>query len=251
MTGTPILSYGPRVNKVEGNLAYDRVRGFEESRAAEGAVQFGRIVTAGTTDDQCIEGGDGIPLGMALRDHGQGMDEDSEGQYDDESMVSIIDKDYVIISTVSTLGAYRDVVYYDESDGTIVVTDAPSATQHPIGYLAQTLTAAGLAKVYIDADTIKDVTPPSEVTSLALTPGDTEIAVAWTDPTEGDLARVDVFCFVHATGLFVTKYELDPDDEAVTITGLTNSVEYRVTVRTVDESGNVSYGVSDTETPSA
>lgn len=247
--GTPQLTYGPRGTRYAGQLAYGHRLGYVESRAVETAagVDFGLVVSEGSTDEGCVLGGL-KPVGIAFRDHGQGMDESGEGRYEQKSIASIIDKDFVIVETVSTSGAYRDMVCYNTTTGAIVI-GAPSATQKPIGWLAETVTAAGKIKIFVDAKMAFDFV--SDATALALVAGDTEIAATWTDPTDADLNHLVVTAAVTSTGLEAARYEVAAAAEALTITGLTNATEYTVTVKAVDTVGNISAGVSDTETPSA
>lgn len=249
-----IISYAARAKWYVGQVAYNSVRGFVHSRAAEtAAVTFGRVVCAGTNDKQCVMGGTTAVLGVALRDHVQGMDEDSVGQYEIGANVSIIDKDIVILETASTSGTYGQGVYFDTaaSTGVVVITSTPTATQKLIGYLKETVTAAGKIKVWVDSDLSKADAPPQEVTALALTAGDTQLVAAWTDPTDTDLSYLLVTTYPTATGVIVDTRIVAAAAETTTITGLTNGTEYTVKVQAVDTTGNMSVGSTAAETPAA
>lgn len=273
-------------------LAYGKARGIQESKACETAagIEFGRVVSRGSSDDACVVGGSS-PFGVALFDQGQGMDPDSEGRYEQKSMVSVIDKDYVLLNTVSASGAYRAKVYYliDDSApgagdiGTIVVTDAPEVNHRLIGYLGQTLTAAGLAKVYVDTDLhyfdvaaaaageaaaeevvaemssdISDlqdaaalVAAPAGVTALDAAVGNAQSVVTWVDPVDTDLSKIVVQIALSSDKKVISTYYVAPAAQTLTITSLSNDSAYTVYAWAVDTNGNYSAVATDTVTPSA
>lgn len=290
--GTPQLMYGARARGVAGQLAYGKVRGIVESKVCgtSAGIEFGRIVSRGSSDDICVVGGN-APFGVALFDQGQGMNEDSEGRYEYKSSVSVIDKDYVLLNTASVSGAYRAKVYYLIADstpgagdiGTIVVTDAPTENHRLIGYLGQTLNAAGLVKVYVDTDlyyfevaaaaagdaaadlvvaaltddirelqeAVDLVVAPAAVTALSAAVGNAQSVVTWVDPVDTDLAHIVVEIAATATGIVASSRRVAAAAGTVTITGLSNGTEYTVYVWAVDTDGNYSEVVTDTVTPSA
>jgi len=278
-------SYNDRAVAQAGQMVYGKVRGILESKACGTAagIDFGRVVGRGSADNVCVVGGQ-TPFGVARYDHGQGMDEDSEGRYEYKSMVSVVDKDYVYLNTVSTSGAYRAKVYYLIADsssgagdaGTVVVTDAPGVNHRLIGYLGQTLTAAGLAKVYVDTDVyfnevacaaaaetaaedfldenqdaIDDATAPAPVTSLSAAVGNTQTVVTWTDPEDTDIDHMIVEVAVASTGVVDSRRRVAAAAETITIGSLSNGTEYAVYVWAVDTDGNYSAVETDTVTPSA
>jgi hypothetical protein len=271
--GNPQLTYGARAAGHAGLPVYTRIRGQVLSKACETAagIDFGKIVSKGSSDGGCIIGGS-APIGVALRDHGQGMSEASVGKYLQKSMVSVLDKDFVWLETVSTSGAYRAKVYYDTATGAVVVTASPSGTQKLIGYLGQTLTAAGLVKVYVDTDmyyraieiadevdanvsgiddAIAAITPTAPVTELDAAVGNAQSVVTWVDPVDTDLDHVVVQVSVTATGVVSSTRNVAAAAETVTVTGLSNGTGYTVAVWAVDTDGNESDIVTDTVTPSA
>ena len=90
-----------------------------------------------------------------------------------------------------------------------------------------------------------DTTSPTEVTELAAARSSGTAALVWTDPTDEDLAGVQVTWEPGGTdpqevGLGVGEY---------VATGLTNGTEYTFTVAAVDEAGNVSAGETIAVTP--
>jgi len=243
-----ITSYDDRAQKVEGQLAYDRVRGFTFSKKSSGVIPFGRIVSlVPGSDDQVVVGGTGKAIGFALRDHGQGMNESNVGQYEDKKSVSVIDKDFVIASTVSTAGDYGDTIFFDTSDGTIVVAGTPSATIRPIGYLAQTLTAAGLCKVYVDSYVVKI---PFEVTTLASVTGASgAIGLTWDALVNQDNAQAIEVTSYHASNYREgSALTLPVTSAGCTLSLLSAGSNYVCTVRILYKDGSRSVGVSVTET---
>ena len=253
--GNPQLTYGDRGAAHAGGLVYGTVRGLKLSKACETAagINFGVVVSRGSTDDGCVVGGS-TPIGVALRDHGQGMDALGVGMYAQKSLVSVIDKDFVWMETVSTSGAYRARVYYDTTTGSAIVTASPTATQKLIGYLGQTLTAAGLCKVFVDSDLsypISAFTPTAPVTELAAAIGDTQSVVTWVDPADADIDHIVVQTSVTATGAVVSTFNVAAAAETKTVASLTNGTEYTVSVWVLDDDGNSSAIVTDTVTPSA
>ena len=151
--GTPQLTYGVRTDAFIGQFGYGHRQGIVRSRAAETAtIDFGLVVSGGTDPDtQCVVGGT-APLGIALRDPAQPMvDATDDGQYIATDTVSIVDRDYVWVTTASTSGSYRDTVLYNEGTGALTV-GTPDGTNKPIGYVEKPFTAAGLMLMYVDTD---------------------------------------------------------------------------------------------------
>jgi len=252
--GSPQLTYGARGIAYAGALAYGKTRGICLSKACEtvAGIPFGKVVSRGSSDKGCVIGGV-KPFGVALRDHGQGMNESSDAYYERYAMVSIIDKDFVYVETVSSSGAYRARVYYDTSTGAIVVTDSPSGTQKLIGYLGQTLTAAGLVMIYVDTEmfyrqadlesdiedavdaailaadidglvdtAVEDFVAPGPVTALNGTVANAQTVISWTDPVDTDIDYVKVEVSVTATGVVSSTRNVAAAAETVTVTGLSN-----------------------------
>ena len=93
-----------------------------------------------------------------------------------------------------------------------------------------------------------DTTPPDEVDNLDAASGDTYIILSWTDPSDGDLNHLEI---THDGEGGSTAVEVDPGDETETIDGLTNGTQYTFTVKTVDDSENVSNGEQISATPAA
>jgi surface protein len=92
-----------------------------------------------------------------------------------------------------------------------------------------------------------DTTPPGEVTGLYTTPGDGQMALNWTDPTDTDFASVEITWEPGGSD----PQAVPAGTQTYTATGLTNGTDYTFTVRTVDESGNRSAGSTVSGTPQA
>jgi hypothetical protein len=98
----------------------------------------------------------------------------------------------------------------------------------------------------------KDVTPPASVKNLTAKPGDRKATLKWAPPGDADFKEVEIDR--------TTETTLQSSGAAATIVyhgsatsyvdkGLTNGVEYRYIVRSVDKNGNKSGGVVITVTP--
>ena len=109
-----------------GDLGYpgqlsDAVNGGRKiSRAAEGVIEFGLVVSRGTDKDtQAIPGGSD-PLGISIRDLTKEgvVDELNTGKYVDESNMSITRDGPIIVRTAAVVAAGAAVTY-DDTDGTV------------------------------------------------------------------------------------------------------------------------------------
>jgi hypothetical protein len=168
-----------RSAKYAGMLSYQRIKGLVHSRVCEASagIEFGMpafTVNGATNDNGCTsDETTGLIIGIALRDHGQGMTYNNsfvpssavDSRYVQKSCVSIIDKDAVVIN-VATTGNFGDIVYYDTSSNTykVVAIASLTATMIPVGRLLETLTAAGLADVWVDTNLVVegDYTPDED-----------------------------------------------------------------------------------------
>lgn len=151
--GNPQTSYSlTRTEALTGTFAHVEQRGFTASRACESAsIDFGLGVSAGSSDSQVVVGVSGAVLGVAIRSNAHGMDESDDGQYVQYDEVAIGDKDFFWLYTASTSGAYGAEVCMNNTTGAITIGAAVSGTTTPIGWLAQTVTAAGVVKVFVDS----------------------------------------------------------------------------------------------------
>lgn len=149
--GTPQLTYGQPADALIGQPVNTTIRGFVTSdRACESAsIDFGLMVGPGSSDTQCTVGGT-TPLGIAMRDGSKQADADGDGQYVQYDTVNIIDQDFVYINTASASGAYGATVCGNSTTGAITIEE-PSSGKVAIGWLAQTVSAAGLARIFVDS----------------------------------------------------------------------------------------------------
>jgi len=180
--GSPQLTYGDPAIARPGYPAHGSIEGHVASRSAETAsIDFGLVVGAGTSDEQCVIGG-ATPLGVAIRNPAQPMDEDDDGQYLTGDSVSILDKDFVFV-TVTGTGAYGDPINYNTTTGALDV-GPPESGEKFVGWLAQTLGTAGLAKIFIDARSsyiggiLADMSEAAD--ALKLTYVGTSESITWT-----------------------------------------------------------------------
>jgi hypothetical protein len=168
-----------RSAKYAGMLSYQRIKGLVHSRVCEASagIEFGMpafTVSGATNDNGCTsDETTGLIIGIALRDHGQGMTYNNsfvpssavDSRYVQKSCVSIIDKDAVVLD-IATTGNFGDIVYYDTSSNTykVVAIASLTATMIPVGRLLETLTAAGLADVWVDTNLVVegDYTPDED-----------------------------------------------------------------------------------------
>ncbi|MEI8093660.1 MAG: SUMF1/EgtB/PvdO family nonheme iron enzyme [Spirochaetales bacterium] len=95
-----------------------------------------------------------------------------------------------------------------------------------------------------------DTTPPANASALTATAGNTQVTLNWTNPTDADFAGVQVSWT--PTG----GSPAQPITEAKTatsqvITGLSNGTSYTFTVKSMDNAGNKSAGVTVVSTPLA
>ncbi len=84
-----------------------------------------------------------------------------------------------------------------------------------------------------------DTIPPAEVTSLNGVPGDGQVTLNWIDPSENDFKEVEITYSLNSAAINVVKGE-----QTILVSGLTNDTPYSFTLKTVDESGNKSNGLT-------
>jgi hypothetical protein len=92
-----------------------------------------------------------------------------------------------------------------------------------------------------------DTTPPAQVSGLTATPGNGQVTLTWTDPTDTDLASIEITWTPGGT----TPQTVAKGTQSKTITGLTNGTPYTFTVKAKDNAGNLSTGEPTTATPNS
>lgn len=88
-----------------------------------------------------------------------------------------------------------------------------------------------------------DQIPPDDVTNLASTPGNKMITLTWFDPIDEDLDKIEI------SGELIYTIEVEKGIETIEIQNLHNSLNYTLTVKTIDINGNKSQGVQINDTP--
>jgi len=91
----------------------------------------------------------------------------------------------------------------------------------------------------VQVDTIWTA-PPAEVSNFAAIPGDGQIVLSWTNPTDSDFDHIEIILSAEGS----TPQTISSGLESYIFTGLTNDTEYTLTIKTVDISGNKSNGTS-------
>jgi len=94
-----------------------------------------------------------------------------------------------------------------------------------------------------------DIIPPGDVTNFSAQPGDSQIALSWTNPTDSDFSGTliryftgtDPYPATHTEGFFVANRPGTPaSNDSFTVTGLENGVQYNFSAFTYDDAGNYS-----------
>jgi hypothetical protein len=93
-----------------------------------------------------------------------------------------------------------------------------------------------------------DTTPPGVASDLAASPGDRQVSLSWTNPTDSDFHHVEITYTNGSLQTLTVNKTADPNNSKV-ITDLTNGEEYTFAVKTVDAAGNKSSEVSVSATP--
>jgi hypothetical protein len=174
---------------------------------AKDAVLTGIAITALPGKTLYIEGDDFDPAGLEV-----------SAVYNDGSAVPLAAADYALTwdggdpaDSAAAAGTKTLTVTYREQTATFTITVIPP-----------------------------DTTAPADVSGLAGTPGNGQAALAWTDPPDEDLDRIEITWSPGGT----SPQRVEPGTAAYTAAGLINGTPYTFTVTAVDLSGNRSGGVS-------
>ncbi len=128
-----------------------------------------------------------------------------------------------------------------------VITNLTDGTDYSFAIagvdIAGNVSAASTDSVIATAD--GSVNP---ITGLTAAPGDTTIAVSWTAPTDSDFASVTI-TWTPEDGTTTQPLSVPAGTASANIDGLTNDVEYTVSVVAVDTAGNQSTAETATATP--
>jgi fibronectin type 3 domain-containing protein len=93
-----------------------------------------------------------------------------------------------------------------------------------------------------------DTTAPVEVSDLAAEAGDKQVVLSWTDPSDKDLAYIEIRFTPAAIGV-AQPIKVNKGVQTKTISGLENGVLYEFTLKAVDTAGNQSAGISISQMP--
>jgi hypothetical protein len=105
--------------------------------------------------------------------------------------------------------------------------------------------APGEAGVWGIVLNLADSTPPAEAGGFAGVPGDEQVTLFWTDPTDVDLSHIEITWAPSGTGTVTVAKGI----QTYTVTSLTNEVAYAFTIEAVDTEGNKSTGITKTLVP--
>jgi hypothetical protein len=98
----------------------------------------------------------------------------------------------------------------------------------------------------------RDNRPPANVTGMALKIGDGSVTLTWTNPTDADFDRTEITRTTTKTGSKETgTLVYRGKGTSYTDRGLSNGVEYRYVIVTVDKTGNASAGLATAVMPKA
>jgi len=134
-----------------GLIAHDFGQADIVSRQAEGAIEFGRVVSRGTDpDNQVVPGGDATAWGLSVRDVAHEVRADGDAIYDDKDTAAIMRKGYLWV-TVADAGVPGDALNYVDATGAIGVgTPEAGETALPEATLETTVGAGELAVIRVN-----------------------------------------------------------------------------------------------------
>jgi hypothetical protein len=110
----------------------------------------GKVVGQGTADDQCVLGGDGIGLGIVVRNLDVENNASDEIVYAQNTPVEVLIEGEIVVY-VSEAGAKGAALNYVDATGVIGVGAAEAGETDLKAELMETLTAAGNARIRLFA----------------------------------------------------------------------------------------------------
>lgn len=153
-----------------------------------------------------------------------------------------VDLDHIEITASPSIGT----VNVAKGVQTKNVTGLTNATPYTFTVKSVDGTGNKSAGVVI-AKTPVDSTPPAEVTSLNVQHNDSELMLTWVDPADADFNHVEITGTPTIGG---TKTFVKGKQTGI-LHGLTNGTSYSLTIKTVDNLGNKSTGLTIQGTPLA
>lgn len=171
-----------------------------------------------------------------------------------------IDKTYGYKSWSVTNMVQEWVSNPDSNYGMLVNSD-PVASQDSNRYFSSTESPnpdqrPKLVITYTISNAEPDITPPGEVSSFSVTPGNGQITLSWVNPTDDDFTgtmiryRTDTYPTNFSDGILVCNKTASPGcSDSFIHTGLQNGTTYYYSAFTYDEVPNYSEGVHISATP--
>ena len=171
-----------------------------------------------------------------------------------------IDKTYGYKSWSVTNMVQEWVSNPDSNYGMLVNSD-PVASQDSNRYFSSTESPnpdqrPKLVITYTISNAEPDITPPGEVSSFSVTPGNGQITLSWVNPTDDDFTgtmiryRTDTYPTNFSDGILVCNKTASPgSSDSFIHTGLQNGTTYYYSAFTYDEVPNYSEGVHISATP--
>ena len=89
-----------------------------------------------------------------------------------------------------------------------------------------------------------DLTPPAEVNNITASPGNKNIEITWTNPSDIDFYATEISyssCY-ETSSTPIIRIGNQSATDSYTITGLRNNTTYNIVLKTIDRSGNKSSG---------
>jgi uncharacterized protein YjdB len=151
-----------------------------------------------------------------------------------------------IVPNITPSNATNQTLTWSSSNTAVATVDA-SGTVMPLSVGVTTITVTSVSDPSVSATcalTISDGTAPGAPTLNSVTAGSNSITVNWTNPSDSDIYKVTIDCYVEG-GSSVSKvldgtYAAAGAALSYTVTGLTPGTLYIVYMIVTDTNGNVS-----------
>jgi len=191
--------------KVNHDIAYDGLFADINPKAVitkiasgDNAIDFGRVVSRGSNDDQCLLGGDGNPLGIAGRDIGRETLASGAINYEAGDDCAILIQGFMYVTVYDSSGASPgDPLYYANDDGKISA-GVPGVDDTPLnGTLEESLTSnTQIALIHIGSSVASSYPEGSVVYKGAIAaaadfPTSAEVMPGWSYAISADVTDND------------------------------------------------------------
>jgi len=178
---------------------------------------------------------------------------------DVEDLSAVVEDKMITLQWANPINALFDhvVIYYGSSGNTDIYY---TGTVYPTGTTVDMLSneteytflvrSIGLddskSNGVIVRATPTDLTPPGEVSSLTTQSGDDSVTLNWENPSDTDFDHCELWC--GRSGAADNLYSNNVLSTNVTISGIGDGYEYTFLIKSVDDKGNKSAGLSVTAT---